>query len=204
MRQIRKITVICEGAEEKEYLERLKSIGVFSSNYKFSFKNVNGITNIFPNYQEIYTMDMEDIVLIFCDTDKYPYKNYTKLKDQLIRYYGKKEIINDLVIFGNPNTMQIILLHFENIRLKSQSKNINYKEIERLLKIKGYKANKSQRKELFSKINKTNIKVLFKNLNTISDKDNIIGSTNFKKFLLLFKSKNTKWIDRINSKLESE
>lgn len=42
---------------------------------------------------------------------------------------------DDIVIFGNPCTMQIMLSHFAEVKLTSQSKSVNDEYIEKLVGI---------------------------------------------------------------------
>lgn len=50
----KKICIICEGYEEKEYLERLKSFGAWQGRYyDVHLVNAKSISNIAPRYQEI-------------------------------------------------------------------------------------------------------------------------------------------------------
>lgn len=70
-----KVCIICGGDEEYHYLSKLINIAVFSSKYIIKLINAKGIGNIFSCYQMRYSSDSFHIVLIFCDTDKYPYKH---------------------------------------------------------------------------------------------------------------------------------
>ena len=77
----------------------------------------NGIINtIIARYQEKYQSDSYSLVLIFCDTDKGPSKEYKEIK-QKINDFHDEDVADDIVIFGNPCTMQIILSHFAEIKL---------------------------------------------------------------------------------------
>ncbi len=55
--------------------------------------------------------------------------------------------------------MQIILSHFAEIKLTSQSKHVNAKYIEKLIGIPNYDLTTEQRKELFSKTKRDNCEV---------------------------------------------
>ena len=108
---------------------------------------------------------------------------------------------DNIVIFGNPCTMQIILAHFAEIKLTSQSKSVNSKYIEKYTGIVNYKANEEQRKELFGKINRRNYENMKKNVAKLSTDDNITSSTNILKFIEKFEKDDDSWIDEINSEL---
>lgn len=196
----KKICIICEGYEEYDYIDTLKNKGVFSSKYDFKPINVKSINNIVPRYQEKFQSDSYSLVLIFCDTDKGPSNKYKEIK-QKINEFHEADIANDIVIFGNPCTMQIILSHFTEIKLKSQSKSVNAKYIEELIGIQNYKATEEQRKELFSKIKRDNYDTMKENVRKLSTNDEDTSSTNILKFIERFEKDNDSWIDKINSRL---
>ena len=95
--------------------------------------------------------------------------------------------------------MQIILSHFAEIKLKSQSKSVNSKYIERYIGIKNYKATDEQRKELFSKIKRNNYEKMKEHVANLSTDDNVVSSTNVLKFFEMFERDETSWIDEINN-----
>ncbi len=196
----KKICIICEGYEEYEYIDTLINKGVFSSNYDFKPINVKSINNIVPRYQEKFQSDSYSLVLIFCDTDKGPSDKYKEIK-QKVNEFHEADIADDIIIFGNPCTMQIILSHFAEIKLKSQSKSVNAKYIEELIGIQNYKATEEQRKELFSKIKRDNYNTMKENVSKLSINDEDISSTNILKFIDRFENENDNWIDEINNKL---
>ncbi len=196
----KKICIICEGYEEYEYIDTLINKGVFSSNYDFKPINVKSINNIVPRYQEKFQSDSYSLVLIFCDTDKGPSDKYKEIK-QKVNEFHEADIADDIIIFGNPCTMQIILSHFAEIKLKSQSKSVNAKYIEELIGIQNYKATEEQRKELFSKIKRDNYNTMKENVSKLSTNDEDISSTNILKFIDRFENNNDNWIDEINNKL---
>lgn len=203
MREIskKKICIICEGFEELEYFEALKNKGVFSSVYEFITVNAKSINTIFSRYQERYQSDSFVLVLIFCDTDRGPSEEYKELKHKINEYHGSDNIADDIIIFGNPCTMQIILSHFGKVRLTSQSKRINARHIERLTGIKEYQATKEQRRALFGRVRRNNYEAMKENIKELSTNDEDTSSTNFLKFIENFESDDDGWIETINSKL---
>ncbi len=196
----KKICIICEGYEEYDYIDTLINKGMFSSNYDFKLINVKSINNILPRYQEKFQSDSYSLVLIFCDTDKGPSDKYKEIK-QKINEFHEADIANDIIIFGNPCTMQIILSHFAEIKLKSQSKSVNAKYIEELIGIQNYKATDEQRKELFSKIKRDNYNTMKENVKKLSTNDEDTSSTNILRFIEKFESIDDGWMDEINNKL---
>lgn len=196
----KKICIVCEGYEEVDYIETLKHKGVFSEKYDFVTINAKSINNIIPQYQEKYQSDSYYLVLIFCDTDKGPSEQYKEIKRKVNELHAV-DIADQIVIFGNPCTMQIILSHFDAVKLTSQSKVINSEVIEKYTGIKNYKATEDQRKELFNHIKRSNYEKMKENVKKLSDNDEEISSTNILKFLEKFENDDDSWIDEINSQI---
>ena len=196
----KKICIICEGYEELDYIEALKNKAVFSNKYNFITVNAKSINTIIARYQEKFQSDSYSLVLIFCDTDKGPSEKYKEIK-QKINEFHEANVANDIIIFGNPCTMQIILSHFAEIKLTSQSKSVNAKYIENLTGIQNYKATDEQRKELFSKIKRDNYNVMKENVKKLSTNDEELSSTNILNFIEKFESDDDSWIDEINDRL---
>ena len=191
----KKVCIICEGYEELDYIEALKNKAVFSNKYDFITVNSKSINTIIARYQEKFQSDSYSLVLIFCDTDKGPSEKYREIK-QKINEFHEADVADDIIIFGNPCTMQIILSHFSEIKLTSQSKSVNAKYIEKLTGIQNYKATAEQRKKLFSKIKRDNY-----NVKKLSTNDEKLSSTNILKFIEKFESDDDSWINEINEKL---
>ena len=196
----KRICIICEGYEELEYIETLKSKSVFSNKYEIITVNAKSINAIISRYQDRFQSDSYSLVLIFCDTDKKPYDKYIELKNKINRFHGIN-IADEIIIFGNPCTMQIILSHFGEILLKSQSKSVNSKYIKELVGINNYKASKEQRKKLFGNIKRENYFKMKENISKLSIIDNDVPSTNILKFLERLESEDMQWIDEINDKM---
>lgn len=118
-----------------------------------------------------------------------------------INEFHDADVADDIVIFGNPCTMQIMLSHFAEVKLTSQSKSVNSEYIEKLVGISNYKATEEQRKEFFSKIKRENYEVMKENIAKLPTNDEEIFSTNFLKFVQYFESEDESWIEEINRKL---
>ena len=196
----KKICIICEGFEELEYIEALNKKAVFASKYEFVLVNAKSINTIFARYQQKYQSDSYSLVLIFCDTDKGPSEKYLELKRKINEFHDA-DVADDIVIFGNPCTMQIMLSHFAEIRLTSQSKSVNSEYIEKLVGISNYKATEEQRKDFFSKIRRENYEMMKENIAKLSTNDEEISSTNFLKFIQYFENEDESWIEEINKQL---
>ena len=197
----RKICIICEGDEEKDYINVLLNKKVFSDKYTFADPiNAKSINNIFTRYIDRFQSNSYDLVLIFCDTDKGPSEQYINLKKKINDFHDA-DVADEVIIFGNPCTMQIIISHFAEKRLTSQSKHTNSRYIEEYTGIKNYKATEEQRKVLFGLIKRENYKVMKENIKKLSTNDLDTSSTNFLKFIERFENEDDGWIDEINKKL---
>ena len=106
--------------------------------------------------------------------------------------------MREYVTFANPVTLQIVLSHFGKVELSEKAKKLNKEIIKGLTGIENYDAKDNQIKELISKINYTNYKIMKENIKEISEDYRIIPSTNFLKFINRFESDDTTWIDEIN------
>ncbi len=104
-----RVCIICEGDEEYDYLDRLNKIEVWNKAYKVTLDNAGGNGNIPARYQDRYQNGSYDIVLIFCDTEKKPYEQYEDIKQKINEFHGVAHAAEEVIVFGNPCTMQIII-----------------------------------------------------------------------------------------------
>lgn len=198
----RKICIICEGDEEYEYLDRLRILDVWSHQYEIILDNADGNGNIPARYQDRYQNGTHDVVLVFCDTDRKPYEQYVDIKRKINEFHGVVSAAEQVVIFGNPCTMQIILEHWEEIELKSPAKKVNASIIQELTGVENYKGKAEQRERLFAGITKENYLEMKERIGRLPDDDTIRGSSNFGRFLKMFSDENVDWIQEINTILE--
>lgn len=199
----KKICVVCEGFEEYEYLKTLISLDLFSSKYDIDLKNAESNGNIPSIYFYYHQQNSYDIVLIFCDTDREPFEDYKLIKKKINEYHDA-DVASDIIIFANPCTMQIILSHLGNVKLKSQNKTKNRQKIFELTNIENYGAHEEQRKRLFSLINYQNYIDMKKNLSKICNNEDKTPSTNFLTFINNLESNDTNWITIINKKIKNK
>jgi len=197
MNSVKRICIVCEGFEECDYFRKLINIGVFHNEYKFELINAKSISNIFPRYQYRFNTNRDHAILIFCDTDKSPYSQYQLLLGKLEGLHGA-DVSEKVIIYANPCTMQIVLSHFGNIKLVSQSKNTNAPIIESLTGITGYDASEEQRQQLFSLVKRDNYSVM-KETDCMYKVDyKILSSSNIGYFLKKFEAPDISWIQEIN------
>ena len=86
VRRKHRICVICEGYEDYHYFNRLIALNLWDPSYSFTTINVKSASNIPARFQNEYQNDRYEIVLVFCDTDKEPYREYAQVKDKINRF----------------------------------------------------------------------------------------------------------------------
>ena len=194
-----KICIVCEGYEEYEYLDKLIKLNIFDKRYDIDLVNAKGNGNIFARYQDIYQRNKYHLIFVFCDTEQKPHEQFNDIKNKIDELYDHRGISDELVIFANPCTMQVILLHFGNIILKSNQKSKNAEEIEKLTEIKGYNASEQKRRELFEKITKVNYSEMKSRIKSLSTNYNDTNSSNISSFLDCLEEYDEKWIESIGA-----
>lgn len=196
-----RICVICEGLEDVSYFKRLLELNVWSSMYKFTPINAKSASNIPARFEDAYHNNQYEIILVFCDTDKEPYREYSLTKKKINLFLGKQKADEKLIIFANPCTMQIILSHFGEVSLTSQGKKTNSALIEELTGVKDYDAHEEQVKALCSRVVRRTYQDMKKRVSAINYPDTTPASTNFILFLDRFESDDAKWIKVIQDYL---
>lgn len=197
-----RVRVICEGYEDEVYFKRLMNRNVWNEIYQFYPVNVKGASNIPARFQADYQNDTYEIILIFCDTDKEPYREYKQVKDKINKFLNKLKASEKLIMFANPCTMQIILSHFGDVSLKNQGKKTNADIIEKLTGVKGYDAHSEQIEAICKQISQRTYSDMKERIRAINLPDTTSCSTNFIVFLERFESDDAKWISDINKYLK--
>ena len=196
-----KILIICEGFEEYDYIAKLKECDVWSSAYNIKSRNAKSLDNIIAIYQNEYQNANYDFIAIFCDTEIMPYEQFCKLRESLNSFHGNNAA-DKLIIFANPCTMQIVLSHFDKIKLSSNSKTKNSALVQKLTGVKDYIAEENQRKAIMKHIDAKNYLEMKSNLKGLSVDFDQVPSTNVVYWFELFESETTKWVKEINKKIE--
>lgn len=197
-----KICIICEGNEEYKYLDRLIALKVWSGQYDISLVNAGGNGNIPARYQDRYQNGSYEIVLVFCDTEKKPHEQYVDIKRKINEFHGIDHAADEVIIFGNPCTMQIISKHWADENLKSPAKAVNAPFIQKYTGVKNYKGRMDQIKKVMEYITAENYADMCRRMKALKTDDSVSGSSNFGRFIKLFESDNSGWIDEINTKIE--
>lgn len=197
-----KICIICEGNEEYEYLNRLKDLKVWDEQYDFSLVNAGGNGNIPARYQDRYQNGSYEVILVFCDTEKKPYEQYEDIKRKINDFHGVPNAADEVVMFGNPCTMQIIAKRWTDENLRSPAKPVNAPLVKKYTGVANYKGRADQIKEVMEYVTEENYVYMRQRVSRLERIDNVTGSSNFGKFIKLFESENSGWIDGVNEKLE--
>lgn len=197
-----KICIICEGDEEYDYLSRLNELGVWNEQYDVSLDNADGNGNIPARYQDRYQNGSFEIVLVFCDTEKKPYEQYEDIKRKINEFHGVDNVAEEILIYGNPCTMQIILEHWTDVRLRTPAKKINAPIIKEFTGVENYKGKKDQRKKVMEYITVGNFQDMFSRICEMENDDTVVGSSNFDKLVKYLSADDDRWINEINRRLE--
>lgn len=197
-----KIGIICEGNEEYEYLNRLKDLKVWNEQYDISLVNAGGNGNIPARYQDRYQNGSDELVLVFCDTEKKPYEQYEDIKQKINEFHGVDNAATEVVIFGNPCTMQIITKHWTDENIKSPAKLVNAPLIENFTGVENYKGRADQIAVVMTHVTSENYKDMSQRVKSLNSDDSVTGSSNFSKFIKMFESDDSGWIEDINEILE--
>lgn len=197
-----RVCIICEGDEEFDYLKRLNDIGVWNNIYKVTLDNAGGNGNIPARYQDRYQNGSYDIILIFCDTEKKPYEQYEDIKQKVNEFHGVENAAEKVIVFGNPCTLQIIVEHWADIKLKTPAKKVNAEIIDKLTGIKNYKGREDQRAELMQQITAKNYQAMYERVRKMENVDTVVGSSNFDCLVEYLSSGDTTWVKQINTILE--
>ena len=198
-----KICIICEGNEEYEYLDRLNALNVWNEQYDITLMNAGGNGNIPARYQDRYQNGSDELVLVFCDTEKKPHEQYEDIKHKINMFHGVDHAADEVIMFGNPCTMQIISKHWTDESLKSPAKPVNAPLIQRYTGVKNYKGRADQIEVVMKHVTAENYKDMCRRVSALETDDSVMGSSNFGRFLKLFESDDCGWIEMINARLDS-
>ena len=191
-----RVCIVCEGYEEEAYVNALIDKGLWP-HYRFKVVNAKGAGNVTARFQNEVSADSCEAVLMFCDTDRRPFDEYVAIKGRLRAMLGQKARLENLVIYANPCSMQVILLHFgsEPVSLKTQSKHVNADIIEQLTGVAGYKAHQEgQIDTICGKITRANYAIMKERAAAINNPDDVPGSSNFIVFAERFEGEDDNWL----------
>ena len=130
-----------------------------------------------------------------------PYEEYSKLCSQINRFHGKRNASSYIVRYANPCTLQVMLMHFDSIKLKGNKKSDNAVHIQRYTGVREYRATETQRKAFFAHINRDNYQIMKKNVFCITEKFDVLPSTNILELFNYLESDSNEWVDKLIKKL---
>ncbi len=196
-----RVLIICEGFEEYDYLQKLKTCNVWSKDISVDLKNAKTIDNIAALYSYAYSSSNYKLIVLFCDTEKYPYEQFLALKNKINQFHGKKAA-DHVVFFANPCTLQIVLSHFQEVHLTTNNKSENASIVKSLTGVEDYRATEKQRSSIMKKITAENYIVMEQNLSKLSDNYLIIPSSNALRLFQFLDNGDLSWIKEINKAIE--
>lgn len=98
--------------------------------------------------------------------------------------------------------MQIISKHWTDENLKSPAKPMNAPLIKKCTGVENYKGRADQIQEVMKHVTEENYSDMSQRVNGLDLDDSVTGSSNFGKFIKLFESDDSGWIEEINTNVE--
>ena len=117
-------------------------------------------------------------------------------------FHGVENAAEKVIVFGNPCTLQIIVEHWADIKLKTPAKKVNAEIIDKLTGVKNYKGREDQRAELMHQITAKNFQAMYERVRKMENVDTVVGSSNFDCLVEYLSSGDTTWVKQINTILE--
>ena len=156
-------------------------------------------------------LDNHKICIICEGNEEYEYLNRLKnlkvwneqydIKRKINVFHGVDSAANEVIIFGNPCTMQIISKHWTDENLKSPAKPVNAPLIKEYTGVENYKGRADQIRKVMEYVTAENYKDMSQRVKDLDSDDSVTGSSNFGKFIKLFESDDSSWIEEINGYL---
>lgn len=188
-RRIRKakLCILAEGYEEEAYLRKILSFpNRLREKYEIVIINAKGRDKLINRYQIVFNSHIYQKIYIFGDGDNDP-TYIKKTIDSIANIRGDSE---EVFIYVNPVTLQIVLSHFGEVHLTKVGKKSNAFEVERLTGIKNYSAREEQIKQMMDMIKYETVASMMLSINNLTDDYCEIPSSNAKnKILKLFNGK---------------
>ena len=124
------------------------------------------------------------------------------IKRKINEFHGVDSAADEVVIFANPCTMQIIIKHWTDENIKSPAKKVNAPLIEKCTGVENYKGRTDQIKKVMECVTAKNYLDMCRRVDELDSDDSVDGSSNLGRFIRLFESDLSKWIEDINEELE--
>ena len=175
---------------------------MWNEQYDISLVNAGGNGNIPARYQDRYQNGADELVLVFCDTEKKPHEQYEDIKRKINEFHGVDNAADEVIMFGNPCTMQIISKHWTDKNLKSPAKPVNAPLIKEYTGVENYKGRADQVREVMEHVTEENYVDMCQRVSNLESDDSVTGSSNFGRFIKLFENSDCEWIEKIGKALE--
>lgn len=197
-----KICLILEGYEEFYYFNKILNFPCFNRIYQITKINAKAASSVPVIYQAEFSKNIYDIVLVVCDKDRKP-ESYNDIIKKLDLIHGEGKG-SKVVTFVSPCTLQIILLHFGDVRLETQAKKNARPHVKALTGVDNYDAHQDQLKDICNQIHYRSYSDMKERVENISTCPDDMPSTNILTLLENLESEDTSWIDDINKELFEE
>jgi len=195
-----KICIIAEGYEEDQYIKRLRELNIFSNIYEIIPINAKGAGNVQARYHDAFASNDYEIVFVLCDRDRKP-EQYVNIIKGIDKILGEGKYTH-VTFFSSPCTLQIILSHFGNVQLLTQSKKKSKDIVKELTGVEDYDAHEQQVKDICRKVNRSNYNDMKDRVKNLSTSDKHIPASNILNLFSLLENDNSDWIIEINRKLD--
>lgn len=157
--------------------------------------------------------DKHKICIICEGNEEYAYLNrlnelnvwneqYEDIKRKINEFHGADNAADEVIIFGNPCTMQIIAKHWTDENLKSPAKSVNAPLIKKYTGVENYKGRADQIRVVMDHITVENYADMRQRVKILEADDSVTGSSNFGKLIKWFENGDSRWIDDVNEELE--
>ena len=196
---LHKVCLILEGYEEEYYFNRILSFPCFIGTYEIKLINAKTASRIPAIYQQEYSKNKYEIVLVVCDKDRKP-EQYEYVMEQIDSILGPEKA-REVVTFVSPCTLQVILSHFDDVSLTTQAKKEARPLVKALTGVDGYDAHQDQLKAICSQIFWRTYPLMKERIGKLSTNPDTMPSTNMLTLLERLESQDASWISEINAKI---
>ena len=125
-------------------------------------------------------------MLVFCDTEKKPHEQYEDIKRKINEFHGVDNAADEVIIFGNPCTMQIISKHWTDENLKSPAKPVNAPLIKEYTGVENYKGRADQIQKVMEHVTAENYKDVSQRVRKLDSDDSVIVFASARSLFALF------------------
>ena len=140
-------------------------------------------------------------MIVFCNTGKKPHEQYEDIKR---KFNSVDNEADEVIMFDNPCTMQIISKHLTDENLESSSKPVNAHLIKEYTRVENYKGRADQIQKDMEHVTADNYRDMSRQVKDLYSDDSVTGNSNFGKFIKLFESDDSGGIEEINEQIEKE